>query len=218
METRKYTRRVAVACLRVSTREQGTSGLGLEAQRPAVDVFCESHGYQLTVTHQDIESGRNNALLGLAGALATAKTAGATLIIARLARLSGNASIIMVPLAQQEREMISTRTLTALAELKMRGLKQGSPEHLTDEARAKGRAARQATAQLYANGALTHTVAYKAAGWTLAKIAEQLSRSAEAVREAIHPDDRATTPQDGGSYEGGSIVTFQVVCEIGWTA
>ena len=128
--------------------------------------------------------------------------AGATLIIAKLDRLSRNAAFIMtlrdsgvdfiaanMPeantltvgimalLAQQERELISTRTRAALVELKARGAKLGSPEHLTDTARAKGRAARNAAARLHANGAFTHAVAYRAAGWTLAKIAEQLNQA-----------------------------------------
>jgi DNA invertase Pin-like site-specific DNA recombinase len=200
-------KRPSVAYLRVSTREQGTSGLGLEAQRRAVDVFCESHGYQVTATFQDVESGKHNARPGLAAALTAAKAAGATLIIAKLDRLSRNAAFIMtlrdsgvdfiaadMPeantltvgimalLAQQERELISTRTLAALAELKARGVKLGSPEHLTDEARAKGRAAHSAAARLNANSAFTHAVAYRAAGWTLQRIAEQLNQAGARTR------------------------------------
>jgi DNA invertase Pin-like site-specific DNA recombinase len=207
MKANTAKKRSSVAYLRVSTREQGTSGLGLEAQRRAVDVFCESHGYQVTVTYQDVESGKHNARPGLAAALAAAKVTGATLIIAKLDRLSRNAAFIMtlrdsgvdfiaadMPeantltvgimalLAQQERELISTRTLAALAELKARGVRLGSPEHLTDEARAKGRAARSAVARLHANGAFTHAVAYRAAGWTLAKISEQLNQAGARTR------------------------------------
>ena len=207
MKAGKPKKRPSVAYLRVSTREQGTSGLGLEAQRRAVDVFCESHGYQVTATYQDIESGKHNLRPGLAAALAAAKVVGATLIIAKLDRLSRNAAFIltlrdsgvdfiaadmpeantltvgiMALLAQQERELISTRTLVALAELKARGVKLGSPEHLTDEARAKGRAARRAAARLNSNGAFTHAIAYRAAGWTLAQISEQLNQAGARTR------------------------------------
>lgn len=207
MKAQKGKERQAVAYLRVSTREQGQSGLGLEAQRHSVDVFCSTHGYQVAAEYKDVESGKHNARPGLVKALADAKAKGARLVIAKLDRLSRNTSFIMAlrdsgvdfiaadmpeantltvglmaVLAQDERERISTRTTAALAALKARGVKLGSPEHLTDAARAKGRAARTAAARVYANGALTHAVNYRAAGWTLKRIADTLNESGASTR------------------------------------
>src|SRR5450759_1516123 len=85
----------AVSYLRVSTREQGASGLGLEAQRAAVESFTASHGYQVVAEYQDVESGKHNERPGLRHALADAKARRATLLIAKLDRLSRNASFIM---------------------------------------------------------------------------------------------------------------------------
>ena len=221
--------RPAVAYLRVSTREQGASGLGLEAQRRAVDVFCAGHGYQVAATFKDIETGKHNARPGLTAALAAARRSGATLVIAKLDRLSRNAAFIMalrdskadfiaadMPeantltvgimalLAQQEREMISTRTRAALAELKARGVKLGSPEHLTDAARAKGAAARKATARARANGAVTAAVNYRKDGHTLAWIAEQLNEAGETTRDG-HPYTPTTVRRLLAMAEGGKV-------------
>jgi DNA invertase Pin-like site-specific DNA recombinase len=207
MKAQKGKERQAVAYLRVSTREQGTSGLGLEAQRAAVKSFTASHGYQVAAEYKDVESGKHNQRPGLVKALAQTKALGGTLVIAKLDRLSRNVSFIyalkesrvdfvacdmpdattvtvgiMAVLAQDERERVSTRTKAALAALKARGVKLGSPEHLTDAARAKGRAARTAAARIYANGALTHAVNYRAAGWTLKRIADTLNESGASTR------------------------------------
>ena len=64
MKAQKGKGRQAVAYLRVSTREQGQSGLGLEAQKHAVDVFCSTHGYRVAAEYKDVESGKHNARPG----------------------------------------------------------------------------------------------------------------------------------------------------------
>jgi DNA invertase Pin-like site-specific DNA recombinase len=200
----------AVSYLRVSTREQGQSGLGLEAQRAAVESFCASHGYQVAAgaEYQDVESGKHNERPGLRHALADAKARRATLLIAKLDRLSRNASFIMalrdsgvafiacdLPeantltvgimalLAQQERELISTRTRAALAALKARGVRLGSPRNnLTDATRAKATRAKREKAIQAANGSLRHAVNYRKAGYSLARIAEELNESGQRAR------------------------------------
>ena len=67
------------------------------------------------------------------------------------------------------------------------GVKLGSPEHFTDETRAKGRAARSAAARLCANGALTHAVAYRAARWSPTKILELNQAGARPRRRKLSP-------------------------------
>ncbi|WP_324754078.1 recombinase family protein [Roseovarius sp. Pro17] len=141
-----------VAYERVSTARQGRSGLGLEAQRKAIDDFAASRGADVIGRFTEVESGGKDARPELAKALHLAKLTGATLVIAKLDRLSRNAVFlltlrdsgarflavdmpeandltvgIMALVAQQEREAISRRTKEALAAAKARGVTLGNP-------------------------------------------------------------------------------------------
>lgn len=163
--------RLYVAYYRVSTQKQGQSGLGLEAQRGAVIQFVRDPG-QIIKEFTEIESGKNNNRQQLTAAIAFAKQNKATLIIAKLDRLSRNASFIFTlrdsgvdfmcadmpdantltvgifaVLAQHERELISSRTKAALTAKRNQGHKLGSPNNLTSEAREKGLAVRQTNAK-----------------------------------------------------------------------
>lgn len=154
-----------VAYFRVSTERQGASGLGLDAQRTAV-ARVTANGVVLA-EFEEIESGKNNSRVMLQQAILKAKELGAVLVIAKLDRLSRNAAFIfalrdsgveficadmpeantltigiMAVMAQHEREMISHRTKSALAELKARGVKLGSPQNLTDKSRELSRSVR----------------------------------------------------------------------------
>jgi DNA invertase Pin-like site-specific DNA recombinase len=88
----------AVGYLRVSTREQGRSGLGLEAQRRDVVAFGGREGYSIKSWHQDIQTGAGkDALLlrpGLAAALKEARALKCPLVVSRLDRLSRNVHFI----------------------------------------------------------------------------------------------------------------------------
>lgn len=135
---------------RVSTAKQGRSGLGLEAQRAAIEAFCASRGCEPLGEYTEQESGNRNDRPELAKALHHAKITGATLVIAKLDRLSRNVAFlaalqeagtkfvaadmpeanqltlhIMAAMAQHEREAISDRTKKALAAAKARGAKLG---------------------------------------------------------------------------------------------
>ncbi len=203
----------AIAYYRVSTREQGDSRLGLDAQRRAVDAFCEGHGFRVIESFEDIESGKHNDRPGLAAAMKAAAARRAKLLIARLDRLSRDVEFIfhlrntgvdfvavdlpeantltisiMAAMAQHERELISSRTKAALAELKARGKRLGCrPGHsnLTDEGRRKAAATKLRRAVEAANGAMHHATAYRRDGWTLAAIAEQLNRSGLRTRHGL---------------------------------
>ncbi|MFE1603002.1 recombinase family protein [Methylobacterium sp. ID0610] len=143
-----------VSYLRVSTAKQGASGLGLEAQRKAVTDFLNGGRWTLVTEVVEIESGKRADRPKLAEALRLCRLHGATLVIAKLDRLSRDAHFllglqragvrfvaadmpeanemvvgIMAVVAQAERKMISARTKAALAAAKERGVKLGGPTH-----------------------------------------------------------------------------------------
>ena len=145
----------AIGYLRVSTREQGRSGLGLAAQRHEIEAFASREEFSVKSWHQDIQTGAGaDALLlrpGLATALKEAKLARCSLIVSRLDRLSRNVHFISglmehrvhfivtalgrdcdeftlhiyASLAEQERKMISERIKAAKAVQKRKGKKFG---------------------------------------------------------------------------------------------
>ena len=141
----------AVSYLRVSTQRQGASGLGLEAQRRAVEAFCAANGYRIVAEFVEIESGRRSDRPVLRDALARAKSSRSTLVIAKLDRLARNVAFIanlmesgvefracdmpeanrlllhvMAAVAEQEARAISERTRTALQAAKARGVRLGA--------------------------------------------------------------------------------------------
>ena len=160
-----------VAYERVSTARQGASGLGLEAQRKTIEDFATSRGADVLARFTEVESGKLADRPELAKALHLAKVTGATLVIAKLDRLSRNAAFllalrdsgvrfvavdmpeandltvgIMALVAQAEREAISRRTKEALAIAKARGVKLGNPNGAAALRRAgKGGVALRAT-------------------------------------------------------------------------
>ncbi len=88
-----------VAYYRVSTREQGRSGLGLEAQRAAVARFAEAEGFEVVAHFTETETGKGADALDrrpeLAAALAEAKRhKGAPVVVAKLDRLSRDVHFI----------------------------------------------------------------------------------------------------------------------------
>jgi len=143
-----------VVYTRVSTKRQGDSGLGLEAQERDVALYLENYAdepHEVIGSFCDIDSGSKSDRPELRKAIDQAKQTGATLLVAKLDRLSRsvafiatmmedkklNLTVATMPhadkfqlhiyaaLAQQEREFISTRTKAALAAAKARGVKLG---------------------------------------------------------------------------------------------
>lgn len=196
-----------IAYYRVSTDKQGASGLGMEAQQALVRKYASDRA--LLAEYSEVESGKKNARPMLTQALAHAAATGATLLIAKLDRLSRNAAFvlelqnsgvdficcdmpaankltigIMALLAQHEREQISTRTKAALSALKERGVKLGMPNNLTDNARALSAEQRSAKAREDVNwrkaGALAISMRKQQA--TYREIADALNTSGYITR------------------------------------
>ena len=138
--------RYAVALYRVSTAEQGHSGLGLEAQHASVRAFVTTQGWTMVAEFSDIASGKDDRRPGFQAALARCRQIGAVLVAARLDRITRRAHTlsqlledgysiraadmpgaddlmmrIYAAMAQKERELISERTRAALAAAKARG-------------------------------------------------------------------------------------------------
>lgn len=75
---------LAVGLYRVSTTEQGQSGLGLEAQQASVRAFAVAQGWTLVAEYSDIASGKGDRRPGFQAALAKCRQPGAALVAARL--------------------------------------------------------------------------------------------------------------------------------------
>lgn len=151
-----------VAYYRVSTKKQGQSGLGLEAQKQSVYNFVNCDKCIIS-EFTEIESGKNDNRVELNKAIELCIKTGAKLVIAKLDRLSRNIAFIttlmaskvtfvcadmpdannftihiFAALAEQERKMISERTKKGLEQAKKQGKKLGKPENLDNKAIQKG--------------------------------------------------------------------------------
>ncbi len=144
-----------VSYIRVSTEKQGRSGLGEEAQREAVASYLNGGSWELLDEFVEVETGKGSNALArrpqLQKALALARKEKATLVIAKLDRLSRNVSFIaqlmdasvefkavdnphatrltlhiLAAVAEHERDMIAERTKAALAAAKARGTVLGA--------------------------------------------------------------------------------------------
>lgn len=153
-----------IAYYRVSRKIQGISGLGMSAQKTSVEKYVAGQDGIILKEFTEVETGTNKRdRVEIHKAIQQAKNENAILIIAKLDRLARNVSFvsslmdagiefvavdmptanhftihIFSALAEQEAKLISSRTKLALAELKKKGVKLGSPKNLTDEARNKG--------------------------------------------------------------------------------
>jgi DNA invertase Pin-like site-specific DNA recombinase len=83
--------RHAVGLYRVSTAEQGQSGLGLAAQQASVRAFCAVQGWVLVAEFADVASGKDDRRPGFLAALARCRQLGAVLAVARLDRVTRRA-------------------------------------------------------------------------------------------------------------------------------
>jgi DNA invertase Pin-like site-specific DNA recombinase len=151
-----------ISYLRVSTKRQGRSGLGLEAQRQAVDDYLNGGRWSLIKEVVEVESGKRSGRPMLEDALKVCRAYGATLVIAKLDRLSRDAHFllglekagvdfvavdmpnanrltvgIMAMVAEDEGRRISARTKEALAAAKRRGKKLGGDRGVVPSEKAR---------------------------------------------------------------------------------
>jgi DNA invertase Pin-like site-specific DNA recombinase len=141
-----------ISYLRVSTQQQGRSGLGIEAQKQAVQEFLKQYPGELLAEFVEVESGKNSNRPELNKAIDFCELTGGTLVVAKLDRLSRDLHFltslqkrnlqfkicdmpqideltvhVLGATAQHELRLISNRTRTALAQAKARGVQLGNP-------------------------------------------------------------------------------------------
>ncbi len=210
-----------VAYYRVSTARQGVSGLGLDAQKEAVETYLNGGQWKVVDEFVEVESGKKNDRPKLAEAIDLCRKKKATLIIAKLDRLARNVKFIanlmdsdvefvavdfpeanrltlhiLAAVAEHEARMISARTKGALAQAKARGTVLGwaipARREEAHQAAAKGAAIGKAKADQHAANVLPVIASIRAAGVsTLPGIAEALN--ARGIRTARGKAWYATT-------------------------
>lgn len=200
-----------ISYVRVSTKRQGESGLGLDAQRSAVQQFCKQNGLTVVREFQEVESGRKNDRAVLREAMAYAKRKKAVLLIARLDRLARNVAFIanlmesgvefracdmpeanrlllhvMAAVGEAEARAISDRTRVALRAAKARGTLLGGANpacrNLTGEAMRRGAAATAENARKAYADLLPVVTELRNAGASLQTIAQHLNSEGHETR------------------------------------
>tara|TARA_B110000261_G_C13027191_1_gene334667 strand:+ start:227 stop:886 length:660 start_codon:yes stop_codon:yes gene_type:complete len=186
---------------RVSTRSQADSGLGLQAQERDIELYLTTYAetpYEVLGEFTDIQSGKVDDRPELQKAIDLAEKTGATLLVAKLDRLSRKVSFvsaimerkklnlivatmpnadkfqlhIYAALAEQEREFISLRTRQALAPLKGTGKLGGNRGNID-----KANIAARRVADDHASKVIDTIAPLKQAGRTLQQIADTLNKS-----------------------------------------
>ncbi len=188
---------------RVSTKEQGVSGLGLASQQESVRRYISSVNGNLIEEFTDVASGKADNRENLNNAIIACQKYKAVLVVKKLDRLSRGGFKIAVRLdelgidyiesdspndnellknlklaiAKDERQKISERTKAALAIRKSQGVKLGNLKNLTDEGRLKGSEAMRLKKELNENNrrARAHAMTLRKDGMTLQQIAHELN-------------------------------------------
>ncbi|MGP6189179.1 MAG: recombinase family protein [Vulcanimicrobiaceae bacterium] len=200
-----------VAYFRVSTTKQGADGYGIDAQRASVNAYAKHNGLTILREFVEVESGRKSDRPALREALGFARRSGATLVVAKLDRLTRNVEFlqtlkranvnfialdvpsatpfildVMVALAEEEARLISTRTKDGLAQAKARGIVLGRNHAFTTEQTQLGRAKAAATHRAkaledYAD-LVPMIVAWQRSGDSLNAIAKRLNEAGHRTR------------------------------------
>jgi len=214
--------RSVIAYYRVSTDKQGKAGLGIEAQREAVQRFVAAEGLTILAEHTEVETGKGADALDrrpvLREALAQARKAKVAVVVAKLDRLSRDVAFIAglmaqgVPfvvaelgadadpfmihiyaaLAEKERSMIAERTRAALARKKAAGAVLGNRTNLA-EAAVMGAAANREGADAFAANVLPIVREIQAAG----------AMTARAVSDALNA--RGVRTARGGAWHNSTV-------------
>ncbi len=191
-----------IAYYRVSTQKQGTSGLGLDAQRAAVMTYLNGGEWQLLSEFTEVETGKGSNALDrrpqLKAALEQCKRQSATLLIAKLDRLARNVHFvtglietgvdfiatdmpnadkttlqIYAVMAENERDQISARTKAALAQAKLRGVVLGAAGATNLKA---NREARMAAANAFADRLRGTVTGFKLRALTQRQMVSELNQ------------------------------------------
>jgi DNA invertase Pin-like site-specific DNA recombinase len=193
--------RPLVSYLRVSTTQQGKSGLGIEAQREAVARFAEQEGFEIVAKHVEIETGKGSDALDRRPQLSLRRASFGVRsespssigcpVTCTLSRDSWRHHVeflvvelgadvdpfvlhLFAALAEKERAIISKRTRDALAAAKARGVKLGGPK--LEEAREAAVASNVANADRHAANVVPIVRDIQRAGArTLREIADALN-------------------------------------------
>jgi DNA invertase Pin-like site-specific DNA recombinase len=216
-----------VAYYRVSTAQQGRSGLGLEAQQQAVRAYLDGGCWKLIGEHTEVESGKLRDRPQLKAALEQCRLTGATLVIAKLDRLSRNVAFlaqlmdstdvqfvavdnqhanrftlhILAAVAEHEALQISARTKVALAAARARGKALGGwrPTRKYGEARTP-----PGTFQAAATAATKAKADERAA--RVLPIARELQAQGKSLRQiASELTERHVTTPRGGPWSATSV-------------
>lgn len=198
-----------IAYLRVSTTKQGIDGYGVDAQRNAIGQFLATRPQlRLCAEYVEVESGRRDDRPQLAKAIAHAKRIKATLLIAKLDRLSRDLHMLtglmrqgvhftacdmpeldefgvtlMGAFAQHEARLISQRTRAALAAAKARGVQLGTPDNFTDAGRVKGAQRNVEQAQKAYGAVAGYALSMRREGLTFQAIADRLNAEGLTTRD-----------------------------------
>jgi DNA invertase Pin-like site-specific DNA recombinase len=189
-----------IAYYRVSTAKQGKSGLGLEAQKAAVLSYLNGGSWALSGEFVEVESGKRADRPELARALDACRLTGATLVIAKLDRLTRNVAFlanlmeagvdfvacdnphatkftihILAAVAEHEREMISKRTKEALIAAKKRGTVLGGYKGGPVPDGILGAVAKRAKADAFAARVAPTLAEMSARGLSLHQVAAELT-------------------------------------------
>lgn len=200
--------KAVVAYLRVSTKGQKKSGLGLAAQKATVDAYAAQQKARIVGEFIETESGRKSSRPVLAAALAECRRTGATLVIAKLDRLARNVHFISglmeggVPFvacdlpnagplelhvhasfAEDEARRIRQRTRDALAALKRSGVKLGNVNSV-EAASEAGHKVQSKLAATYAATIQPIAEKLRKRGFTLQQIADHLTARGLLTRRA----------------------------------
>lgn len=196
-----------VAYYRVSTKQQGESGLGLEAQRAIVYHFIDRD--LLSAEFTEVASAKNiDGRPTLAEAVRLCIAEGHTLVVAKIDRLSRKTEdaldiyskldgrlmscdvpnldkftlTIFMAIADRERELISIRTKAALEAVKARGVELGKPENMTRAAQEAGAASNREAAQDAYKRVRNYIAMQRGAGQSYRAIAKQLNEDGYTTR------------------------------------
>jgi len=212
-----------VLLLRVSTRSQGESGLGLDAQRRDIQLFLnQQEDPQVVEELVEVESGAKEDRPVLERALALCREHRCSLLVQKVDRITRDLEVLArivkdqtVPLrvaslpnadnfqihlfgclAAQEREFISARTKAALASARERGVRLGNPDNIRAYNQKRMRRARRVQDQ---NSGLVITL--RKSGKTLREICGVLNES-------------GITTSNGGTFYPSQVARILKRCEV----